>query len=132
RDTSRPTNRSFSDNPDLHWPRFAAITHVPEHPLVAAGRDEGSAHRVALIWREPRRGLVGSLDHTANHDREFLRRVRLDPFLIERVGRAFAFQLLPHLPVDPIAGKQRANGLMKWRAIRGREKEAGVCEIRRS
>src|SRR3989449_7092580 len=44
-------------------PRLAAVTHLPEHPLVAAPRHEVPIHPVALRVGETLPGPGGGVDH---------------------------------------------------------------------
>src|SRR2546422_2327312 len=67
-------------------PRLAAVTHLPEHPLVAARRHEVPIHRVALGGGETLRDPVGGVDHRAHHVAELARGVGGDPARVERIG----------------------------------------------
>src|SRR5439155_14614768 len=87
-------------------PRLAAVTHLPEHPLVPARRDEVPRHRRPLRWGEATRDPVGRVDDRAHDVAELLRRVRADPARVERVGRTGAVEPLPDLPVDPVTREQ--------------------------
>src|SRR5919201_1290606 len=86
---------------------FLAEPHLPEHPLVAARRDEVVAHRVPRGTVEAVRDFVGRREHRAHDGAELFRGVRADPFRVQRIARSGALELLADFPVDPIAGQER-------------------------
>src|SRR5262249_58397758 len=96
--TARPSYR----------PAFAGGPHLPEHPLIAAGRREVARHRPTLRGPDSPRDLVGNIEGRANDRAELLGGIRTDPTRIERIRRAGSLQRLADLPVDPVTGKQRA------------------------
>src|SRR5580658_1859783 len=56
----------------LHRPGFLAVAHVPEHPLVAAGRAEVPVHQRALGRGQAGAQGVGHGQHLADRVTELL------------------------------------------------------------
>ena len=75
--------------------------------------------------------LVGHVNHGLYHRAELLAPVHVDPLPVARVGRAAAQQFPAHLPVDPVAGQDRADPFGKGTVADGGEQVAGVGEVRR-
>ena len=73
---------------DSDGPGFESVRCVPEHPLVAAGRQV-----VAADWRQAAGRQVGSravcgVEYALDGARKLLRSVGVDPALVDRVRRA--------------------------------------------
>src|SRR5215470_1393047 len=79
---------------ELDGPGFAAVAHVPEHPLVPAGGDEVARHRRALARLELERDGVGAVERALDDAAELGGGVGADPARVERVGRAAPLQRL--------------------------------------
>src|SRR5205809_7888865 len=94
--------------PGSDRPLLLAIAHLPEHPLVAAGRREALGDARALAFAELGADAIGEPEDGAHDLGELLVAVGFDPAPVEGLGRAAGEQLLTHLPVDPVAGQERA------------------------
>src|SRR3990170_8870153 len=86
-----PIARSSRPSPiGSDGPGLPPVAHLPEHPLVAARRDEVAPHRLALSGRARRGGGLGRVEDAAHDVAELRRGVRGDPAGVEGVGRTRA------------------------------------------
>ena len=70
---------------ELDRPVFAAVGHVPKHPLIAAGSDEASPHRVSFTILELSGRRIAGIQYSAHHAGKFLGCISPNPALEERL-----------------------------------------------
>jgi hypothetical protein len=105
----RPGERLKTDYQRLlNGPSFQPPGRVPEHPLVAAGGDEGFLDASSLGRVEAFADLIGEVEYGFDECAELLTAVSVYPLLVAGVGGAFVEQGLANFPIDPLTRQHRA------------------------
>src|ERR1700683_3392208 len=104
--TNRHSRQSASR---LDRPGFLTVSHVPEHPLVAARGIKVTMDTCALGGGKERADRVRLREHLPYHSPDLTPAVGVDPPLKPRIRRAAPDEFLANFPVNPVTGQDRAD-----------------------
>src|SRR5215210_3762660 len=102
---------------------------LPEHPLIAAGREKVPGHRSPVALSEIVIEAICELEHRANDAGKVIASVGVDPPLVVRVYGTPPGQRVTDLPVDPVAGQDGAKSFGEAATVDGGQEVARVGQV---